>query len=66
MAYAINSEENEAVVLMCTALPTFGIIKRIEDTIRKPAVTANQASIWAMLHRLGIYRPIEKLGTLFL
>jgi maleate isomerase len=66
MAYAINSEESEAIVLMCTALPTFGIIKRIEDTIKKPVVTANQASIWAMLHRLGIYRPIEKLGTLFL
>lgn len=66
LACAINSEENEAIVLMCTALPTFGIIRRIEDTLKKPVVTANQASIWAMLKRLAIYRPIEKLGTLFL
>ncbi len=66
MAHAINSEEAEAIVLMCTALPTFGIIKKLEEALKKPVVTANQASIWAMLQRIGMYRPIEKLGTLFL
>jgi len=65
MANAINIPEAEAIVIMCTALPTFGIIKKIEDKISKPVITSNQASLWFALKKLRIYKPMVELGSLF-
>lgn len=43
----------EAVLVSCTNLPTYDVIATLESQIRKPVVTANQATMWAALHVLG-------------
>lgn len=43
----------EAVLVSCTNLPTYDVIATLESQIRKPVVTANQATVWAALDLLG-------------
>ncbi len=43
----------EAVVVSCTNLPTYDLIADLEAELGKPVVTANQASMWAVLEAVG-------------
>jgi maleate isomerase len=44
----------DAIFVSCTALPTYDIIGPLERELGKPIVTANQATIWAVLRSVGI------------
>lgn len=44
----------EAVFVSCTALPTYDVIAPLEQELGKPVVTANQATIWALLGAVGV------------
>jgi maleate isomerase len=44
----------EAIVVACTNLPTYHLIEPLERLLGKPIITANQAVMWAALHRLGL------------
>ncbi|OEV05368.1 Asp/Glu racemase [Streptomyces oceani] len=44
----------DAVFLSCTALPTYDVIAPIEAELGKPVVTANQATVWAVLRAAGL------------
>lgn len=65
-AIAIDRPDAEALFLSCTALPSINVIAEIERTTRKPVITSNQASAWAMSRLGGFadYRPAE-FGKLF-
>lgn len=39
----------DAVFISCTALPTYDVIAPLEAELGKPVISANQASIWAVL-----------------
>jgi maleate isomerase len=41
------------VCVACTNLPTYDLIASVEAELGKPVVTANQATMWASLRRLG-------------
>lgn len=43
----------QALVLSCTNLPSYDLIAVLERELGKPIVTANQATMWAALRRLG-------------
>lgn len=43
----------DAVVVSCTNLATYDVIADLERELGKPVVTANQATIWAALRRIG-------------
>lgn len=43
----------EAIVLSCTNLASYDIIAPLERELGKPIITANQATMWATLRRLG-------------
>ena len=43
----------QAVCVACTNLPTYDLIASVEAELGKPVVTANQATMWASLRRLG-------------
>lgn len=49
-----DTAEAEAVVVSCTNLPTFDLIATIEAELGKPVITANQATMWASLRRMGL------------
>ncbi|MGW4591294.1 hypothetical protein [Amycolatopsis thermoflava] len=48
-----DSPTAEAVFVSCTGLPTYDVIAPLERELGKPVVTANQATMWALLHSVG-------------
>lgn len=48
-----DSTDAEAVVVSCTNLPSYDLIGRMEIELGKPVITANQATMWAALRRMG-------------
>ena len=50
---AVDRPDAEAIVLSCTNLPSYGLIAPLERELGKPVVTANQATMWAALGRIG-------------
>lgn len=50
---SVDRPDAEAIVLSCTNLPSYGLIAPLERELGKPVVTANQATIWAALGRIG-------------
>lgn len=49
-----DSDDAEAIVISCTNLPTYDLIAPLERELGKPIVSANQASMWAVLRTCGI------------
>ncbi len=61
-----NRTPADAVFISCTNFATFEIIKPLEDTLKKPVITSNQATLWDILRTTGISENINAdLGVLF-
>lgn len=54
----------DALVIACTGLPCISIVEALEADIRKPVITANTASMWLALRRLGISLDRSRHGRL--
>jgi len=54
----------DAIVISCTNLPTYGLIAELEDELGKPVISANQATMWALL-RLVARRGVGSGQRLF-
>lgn len=65
MIDALDLSSAEALVLLATDIPTFGMIAEIEQKIGRPVVTSNQALLWGAMRALGIKDRIAPLGKLF-
>ena len=61
----LNLSGAEAVVLLATDLPTFGLIAEFERKTGLPVVTSNQSLLWSAMRSLGKTDKIETLGKLF-
>ena len=57
--------EADGYLLSCTNTTMIETIEELEETLKKPVVTSNQAALWASLRRLNITQPISGLGRLF-
>jgi maleate cis-trans isomerase len=62
----IDRPDAEAIILSCTDLQTFSILRALEADLGKPVISSNSATAWAMFRRLGIQPPNElgRLATL--
>lgn len=49
-----NTADAEAIVVSCTNLPSYDLIAPLEHELGKPIVSANQATMWAVLRQLGL------------
>lgn len=49
----VDHPRAQAILVSCTNLATYDIIAPLERELGKPVITANQATIWATLRRLG-------------
>ncbi len=67
MAIAMENRRSEAegYFLSCTNTTMIDAIERCEDTLSRPVVTSNQATLWACRQRLGLGGYIPGLGRLF-
>jgi arylmalonate decarboxylase len=64
MALGVDRPEAQAIFLSCTALPTLPVIDQIEQTLGKPVIASNPASLWYCLRSLGLKDRIPGYGRL--
>lgn len=64
LARHVDSPKAEAVFISCVALPTVGLIAKLERDMGKPVITSNQAFIWHILRVSHINDKIEGYGKL--
>ncbi len=57
--------EAEGYLLSCTNTTMIEAIEELEQSLKKPVVTSNQAALWASLRRLNISQPAAAPGRLF-
>jgi len=57
--------EADAVFISCTNLKTVPIIESLEVDLKKPVVSAIQASLWYALRSVGVYDSVPGSGSLF-
>jgi maleate isomerase len=62
---ATDSPDSQAVFISCTGLRTAPVISVLEQRLRKPVVTSNQALAWHALRLAGITDLLEGRGLLF-
>jgi len=55
----------DAVFISCTNLRTLPIIEDLETDLKKPVISAIQASLWYALKVLGIHEYVPGTGSLF-
>jgi maleate isomerase len=60
----VDRPEAQAVVISCTNLRTVGRIETMEHDLRKPVVSAIQASFWDCLRIAGVHETVAGFGRL--
>jgi len=63
---SVGSSKSEGVFASCTNMPTINIIAGLERMLKKPVVSSNAATLWAMLKRIGSPLKIRNYGSLLL
>ena len=61
----VDVPEADGVFVSCTGMMTSTIIAKAEAILDKPAVTANQATMWQLLRLAGAEPRIPNLGRLY-
>ena len=61
----VNRDDAEGIFISCTNFATLPKIDALEKEIGKPVLTANQATFWLALRKLGIKDRLTGFGRLF-
>ena len=64
-ALEADRPDADALFISCTAIRAVDVIERIEQTLGKPVVTANQALYWQSLRAAGCQDVVTGYGRLF-
>jgi maleate cis-trans isomerase len=64
LARQANTPEADAVFLSGTGLPTVGVLDTLEQDLKKPVISSNQASLWQALRLSGVRQAITGFGSL--
>jgi len=59
------TEDANAIFISCTGIGVIDIIETLEEDLKKPVITSNQASMWAALRKIKVGERIDGLGKLF-
>ena len=57
-------EKADTVFIPGTAWRALEVVQQMEDRLGRTVITVNQATIWAVLHRLGRWAPVKGYGRL--
>ena len=60
----LETKNADALFISCTALPVLNILDKLEQTIKKPVLSSNQAFIWDTIRSIGYKSPIKGYGKL--
>ena len=56
--------EADGVLLGGTGFRCVGILEALEQDLKRPVISANQASLWHCLRRAGVHEPVSGYGNL--
>ena len=60
----LETKNEDALFISCTALPVLNILDKLEQTIKKPVLSSNQTLIWDTIRSIGYKSPIKGYGKL--
>ena len=60
----LQYKKADAIFISCTNFLTLPVIKRLEEETKKPVISSNTATLWAMIKRCGISLKVKEAGTL--
>jgi len=60
----VDTAQSDGVFVSCTNIRTIEVIGRLEEELKKPVVSSNTATLWAMLRRVKYREPIVGFGRL--
>jgi maleate isomerase/arylmalonate decarboxylase len=58
------TDRSDAITILCTDLPSLGLIRKLEEQTGLPVITSNQATLWACLRAAGLDDHPPILGQL--
>ena len=61
----IFTEDADAIFISCTGISVIDIIEPLEEDLKRPVITSNQATMWAALRKINVGEIVDGLGTLF-
>jgi len=64
LACRADRPEAQALFISCTDLRALEVVGELERQLRKPVVTSNQVTLWAVLRALSIKRSLHGFGKL--
>ena len=64
LAKRADGPDANGIFISCTNFPAIELIEKLEADVGKPVITANQATLWALLEKVGIHEAIEGFGKL--
>lgn len=64
LAQKADTPEAEALVLSCTDMRSVEVIESLENQLRKPVVSSNQAMVYRAMQLTGMEEPIAGFGAL--
>jgi maleate cis-trans isomerase len=65
LARAVTAADADGVFISCTNFATLAKIDALEKEIGKPVITANQATFWSALRKMGVKDRLMRAGRLF-
>jgi len=63
-AVRTKSEDSDGLFISCTNFPASAVIQHLEETLGKPVITANQATIWKAARLCGSRQAVKGFGRL--
>ena len=64
LAKDVDTEDAEAVVILCTGLRSIGVLEHLEKDLGKPVISAIQATFWHALRSSGVKDSVKGYGSL--
>jgi len=60
----VDTALNYGIFVSCTNLKTIEVISRLEEELKKPVISSNTATLWAMLRKIKYVKPLTGWGRL--
>lgn len=64
LAKEVHTLESDGVFISCTDFRTIDILNVLEQDLKKPVISSNQATMWMMLKLTGVKTSIKGFGAL--
>ncbi len=64
LGVSANTDKAEGLLISCTDFQAIPIIEALEEKMKKPVISSNQATLWKLMSLSGVHIPIKGYGRL--